>query len=83
LRASLTTAIESGGAEIWVDLSAVAFMDSTGLRTLLDARSRLRERSKSLAVICPPGAVRRVFTVAGLDHELDIYGDRAAAHAAG
>src|SRR4051794_2411142 len=82
LRASLEAAIESGAAEIWVDLSEVAFMDSTGLGVLL-ARSRLRARSKTLAVICPLGPVRRVFTVAGLDHELSIYGDRAAAHAAG
>jgi anti-sigma B factor antagonist len=66
-----------------VDLSAVAFMDSTGLRSLLDARSRLLARSKTLAVSCPPGPVRRVFTIAGLDHELNLYGDRAAAHAAG
>lgn len=83
LSASLEAAIEAGGAEIWVDLSEVAFMDSTGLRVLLDARRRLRAKAKTLAVICPLGPVRRVFTVAGLDREVDIYGDRAAAHAAG
>ena len=83
LRASLEAAVESGAAEIWVDLSEVAFMDSTGLRVVLDARSRLRAKAKTLAVICPLGPVRRVFTVAGLDHQLNIYGDRAAAHAAG
>ena len=75
--------VEAGAAEIWIDFSRVAFMDSTGLRVLLTAHRQLRTRSRSLAIVCPPGPVRRVFTLAGLDQALAIYPDRAAAHAAG
>jgi anti-anti-sigma factor len=83
LQASLDEAVESGGADLWIDLSDVTFMDSTGLRALLATRRQLRVNSTSLAIICPEGPVRRVFTVAGLDDEFSIHTDRAAAHAAG
>jgi anti-sigma B factor antagonist len=83
LQSSLNDAVDNGLAELWVDLRDVTFMDSTGLRVLLAIRRRLREKSKTLVVICPDGPVRRVFTVAGLDDEFSIYADRAAAHAAG
>ena len=83
LREAVEGAIASGAAELWVDLTHVRFMDSSGLRVLLSAQTLLRGRSKSLAVICPPGPVRRVFEVSGLEASLAIYPDRAAAHAAG
>jgi anti-sigma B factor antagonist len=83
LQVSLDEAVESGGADIWIDLSSLSFMDSTGLRALLDIRRRLNVNSTSLAIICPEGSVRRVFSIAGLDHQFRIHADRAAAHAAG
>jgi anti-sigma B factor antagonist len=83
LQVSLDEAVESRPAEIWIDLSNVSFMDSTGLRALLNARRRLHVNLTSLAIICPEGPVRRVFTIAGLDHEFSIHADRASAHAAG
>jgi anti-anti-sigma factor len=83
LRAAVDGAIASGAAEVWVDLTLVEILDSTGLRVLLGAQTRLRSHSKSLAVICPPGPVRAVFESSGLDRELVIHPDRAAAHAAG
>ena len=82
LRKAVDAAIGSGAAEVWVDLTHLQILDSTGLRVLLSAHRRLRELSKSLAVICPPGAVRSVFEGSGLD-QLAIFPDRAAAHAAG
>jgi anti-anti-sigma factor len=82
LRAAVDEAIGSGAAEVWVDLTTVQVLDSTGLRVLLSAHQRLRELSKSLAVICPPGPVRSVFEGSELD-QLAIFPDRAAAHAAG
>jgi anti-sigma B factor antagonist len=83
LQAAIEHAVASGAADVWVDLSRVPFMDSTGLRVLLVAQALLRERSKSLAIICPPGAVRRVFEISGVDRSLAIHPDRATAHAAG
>ena len=82
LRAAVDGAVNSGAAEVWVDLTHVQVLDSSGLRVLLGAQERLRERSKSLAVVCPPRPVRSVFETSGLD-QLTIFPDRAAAHAAG
>jgi anti-sigma B factor antagonist len=82
LRIAVEDAVDSGAAEVWVDLTHVQVLDSSGLRVLLGAHERLRERSKSLAVICPPGPVRSVFETSELD-QLAIFPDRAAAHAAG
>ena len=82
LRVAVDDAIGSGAAEVWVDLTHVQVLDSTGLRVLLGADARLREHSKSLSVICPPGPVRSVFETAELD-QLAVFPDRAAAHAAG
>ena len=67
LREALESAIASGASELWVDLAHVRFLDSAGVRVLLGAQTLLRGRSKSLAVICPPGPVRRVFEVSGLE----------------
>lgn len=52
-------------ARVIVDLSGLAFIDSTGLRLLLQADARARERGYDL--VLRPGAppVQRVFEVTG------------------
>src|ERR1700710_1344493 len=72
LQGALDDAVDSGAAEIWIDLSDVRFMDSTALRVLLAIRRRLRLSSTPLAVICPDGPVRRVFEIAGLEREFNL-----------
>jgi anti-anti-sigma factor len=82
--AGLSTAIEAaladGAHELWIDLTQTDFMDSTGLHLLLGTRERMRELNRRLAVVCPAGAVRRVFDLAGVDGRLALYADRDAAH---
>jgi anti-anti-sigma factor len=84
---ALSEAIEraaiSGALELWIDLTAVGFMDSTGLKLLLEARTAFSSEPRRFTVICPPGPVRRLLEIAGLDGVLAIYPDRSAAHAAG
>jgi anti-sigma B factor antagonist len=80
LRAALTAAVESGAAEIWLDLTAVEFMDSTGITAVVDARGLLDGRR--FAVICPDGPVRRVFEISGVDRAIAIHATRSDAHAA-
>jgi len=82
LRAAVDSALADGTAELWIDLSRTGFMDSGGLHVLLDARRRLRDLNRRLAVICPGGAVRRLFEVAGVVEWLPVYEDRVAAHLA-
>ncbi len=80
LREALAAAASSGAAEIWLDLSAVEFMDSTGITAIVDARSLFDGRR--FAVICPNGAVRRVIEISGIDRAIAIHASRADAHAA-
>jgi anti-sigma B factor antagonist len=80
LGSALDTALASGAQELWLDLSGTAFMDSSGLHLLLDAHRRMRGLRRRLVIVCPGGAVRRLFEIAGVADALPLYEDRAAAH---
>jgi anti-sigma B factor antagonist len=73
--------IESTGAFV-LDLSGVGFLDSTGLRLVLRWRALLAREERSLAIVCPPGPVRRLFDVAGIADLLFLFDSREAAAAA-
>jgi anti-sigma B factor antagonist len=79
LRAALQTALDAGAHDLWVDLDATTFMDSSGLHVLLDAHRMAGEMRRRLTIVCPPGNVRRVFEITGLATTLRIHDDRAAA----
>ena len=49
-----------------VDLSAVTFIDSSGLAVLSDAHSRIRRSGGRLAIDCAQPSVRRVFEITSL-----------------
>jgi anti-sigma B factor antagonist len=83
LSAAIEAALAGGAAELWIDLTRTRFMDSSGLHVLLDTCSRVRDLNRRLAVICPPGTVRRLFDIAGVTEHLPLYDDRAAAHRVG
>ena len=76
-------AVDTGAAEVWVDLAGTGFMDSTGLDVLLAAHRTLAGLNRRLAVICPPGRLRRSFGLSAFDAGLSVHDSRAAAHAAG
>jgi anti-anti-sigma factor len=52
-------------ARVIVDLSGLAFIDSTGLRLLLQADTRARERGYDLVLSPGTPPVQRVFEVTG------------------
>lgn len=58
-----------------IDLRALEFMDSTGLRLILSADARARERGSNLILVRGPEAVDRVFRTAGLDRRLSLVDD--------
>ena len=55
---------------IVLDLSGLAFIDSTGIRMLLMADARSRTDGDRLVLRRPPDAVQRVLRLAGVDHRL-------------
>src|SRR4051794_29642550 len=80
LRDARGAAAEPGAAEVWLDLTEVEFMDSTGITAIVDARRWLEARR--FAVICPDGPVRRVIEISGVDRAIAIHATRSEAHSA-
>ena len=62
-----------------VDLRQVTFLDSSGLRLLVEAQQLSERDSFQLAVVRGPAAVERLFEVTGLDTRLDLHDDPAKA----
>ena len=65
--------LESGAPAVLVlDLRELEFMDSTGLRTVIAADARARERGARLVVVRAPEEVDRVFRLTRMDQHLDL-----------
>jgi anti-sigma B factor antagonist len=58
-----------------LDLRQTNFIDSSGLRVLIAADSRARERGGKVQIVRGSKAVERVFGATGLDQRLDIVDD--------
>ena len=54
-----------------LDLRDLSFLDSSGLRLVLEADLRARRQGRRLVVVRGPDPVHRVFTVATLDKRLE------------
>ena len=66
---------EGRPAVILLDLRALEFMDSTGLRVIVSADGRAREEDRNLRLVRGPEAVQRIFRVTRLDERLEIADD--------
>jgi anti-sigma B factor antagonist len=75
----LTTAIGDGASGVVIDLSRVAFIDSTGLSVLLNALRRVTLNQGRLALVCTNPTVLRLFEITHLDETFDIAATRAEA----
>ena len=75
LQAAVTGALEGGAAELLIDLSDTEFMDSAGLHLLMETQREAGRLRRRLAIVCPPGAVRRLFDIAGVAGTLPVHDD--------
>jgi anti-sigma B factor antagonist len=64
--------------QIVLDLSALDFMDSTGLRLLITADIRARQEDRRLVLVQGNEMVQRVMRLTRLDERLDIVEDSSA-----
>ncbi len=69
----------NGVGAIVVDMSGVAFMDSTALSSLVRSKDTLERRGISLRLAAPSGAVERIFSVTGFRDYFDVFPSREAA----
>ena len=80
LRKFLLPVLEHQTGPVVVDLSEVAFMDSTGLHLLLDTLRRLEPQNRRLAIVCrEAGQVHRLLALVGLLDALTVHRSRESA----
>ena len=70
---------ESKPDVVVLDLQALSFMDSSGLRSLLAADTRARERGGRLVIVRGDERVQRVLRITRLDERLEIVDSADAA----
>jgi anti-sigma B factor antagonist len=63
----MATAIGDRGGGLVVDLSELAFLDSTGIRMLFELAAELKRRQQTLRVVVPDGShLRELLDTVGL-----------------
>ena len=75
---AIERAAQTDGAVI-VDMSGVAFMDSTALSALVRCNDSLHRTGTSLRLAAPSTAVERIFSVTGFRDYFDVFPSREAA----
>ncbi len=71
------------GLDVLVDLSAVSYIDSSGIASLVEALQNAGRRGTALGLVAISPAALRVFALARLDQVFTIHPDLDAALAAG
>lgn len=69
---SSLTPLPGESGEVTVDMSGVAFMDSSGLRALIDAHRRAEQSLRRLIVADPSRIVLRLIDLSGLRDVLHV-----------
>lgn len=79
VRRLLGVLTEGGAVRVVVDLTAVGFVDSTGLNALLAAARRAREAGGGLRLAAAGPRVQDLIEMTGVGQLLPLYRDTAAA----
>jgi anti-sigma B factor antagonist len=65
LQHTVDTHRQAGATDIVLDLRALSFIDSTGLRLILDLDRAARSRALRFSLIAGPPEVQRIFEITG------------------
>ncbi|MDP2182626.1 MAG: STAS domain-containing protein [Actinomycetota bacterium] len=79
LKESLIENLESGCANVLVDLEGVGFIDSSGLGVLVGGLRRAKEKSGTVRLVCTRENVLKIFRITGLDRVFPIFASVAEA----
>ncbi|MFN7941196.1 MAG: STAS domain-containing protein [Thermoanaerobaculia bacterium] len=79
LAQALERVLAEDGRHVFVDLSRINAIDSTGIGELVGYFGRFRDQNRRLALVQPPDRVRRLLHVARLDELFTTYDDLEAA----
>lgn len=79
IKAQLATLLASKPPRVFIDLSEVSYIDSSGLAVLIEAMQRIHAYSGALALYGIHTNVENVFHISRLDQVFRIFPDRAAA----
>ena len=80
-QARLLAAVTSSSVDVVVDLSAVEYISSAGLRALMTA-SRQKPKDRRLSVACLQTIVREIFTISRFSHVVPVFATVEEASAA-
>jgi anti-anti-sigma factor len=72
-------AVAGAGGGVVIDLSAVAFMDSTALGLVVKTVNEIGDRGGDVRLVLPVESARRIFEITTLDLVLPIEASRAEA----
>jgi anti-sigma B factor antagonist len=70
----ITASIANGCSSLKIDLRGLTFIDSTGLRTLVQGKTHIESAGADLSIVPGSRSVMRVFEVVGLLDELPFEG---------
>ena len=73
LDVAIIAAIDSGASSVAIDLTAVSFMDSSGLGVIVRGLKRCREADIDLDLVITNERVLKVFGITGLDQVIPIH----------
>jgi anti-anti-sigma factor len=83
LRTELTAAVSNAARGLVIDLSALEFLDSSGVHMLYDVADRLATRQQRFAVVIPADAPpRRAIELSGVEPASWLFSDQSSALAA-
>jgi anti-sigma B factor antagonist len=66
---------------LFLDLTKVSFIDSTGLSMIINADGRARKGNRRLTIVSGDGVPRRILRTVGLEDRLDVVAEIPAAGA--
>jgi anti-sigma B factor antagonist len=73
LDGAITAELDQERADLVVDLTAVSFLDSTGLGVLVKGLKGAREAGGTLDLVVASERIRRIFEITGLDASIRIF----------